>query len=154
MRADTFFYLFFCILFFNKKSRFQWKWSPKWTPKGILLGAVFRKNEKIRKCVSTAQARTDCMWALVLERPRILKITPKNKWIPWTVFFYQKSENWQKMTPKGRPKGWLYILLTSLGRPLGHHWCPKPFLNIERNQNAPNVPMGVANYSKKWPGGD
>ena len=40
------------------------------------------------------------------------------------------------MTPKRSPNGWLYIVLTSLWRPLGHHWCPNPFFNTK---NEPKV---------------
>ena len=48
----------------------------------------FRKKNKtkIEQCVSTAQARTDCKRALVVERPRRLKITPKNQMDPKSCF--------------------------------------------------------------------
>ena len=64
-----FFLTVFVVLCCLTSSIFQWKWSPTWTPKWIPLGAVFRKHEKIDKCVSIAQARTNCTWALVVERP-------------------------------------------------------------------------------------
>jgi hypothetical protein len=80
-------YLLFGILFVRTKSRFSMKIVPKIHPKWTLLGAVFRKWKKIEKCVSTAQARTDCIWAHTVERPGRPKITQKNRLIPGTLFF-------------------------------------------------------------------
>ena len=54
-------YLFFWAPFFTQKLRFQAKLVSEVEPKGGIIGTVFRKNQKIGKCVSTAQARTDCM---------------------------------------------------------------------------------------------
>ena len=45
--------------------------------------------------------------------------------------------------------GEFIIGVTSFGRPLGDHWCPKPFLNIKKHDNSSNVPLGASNYSKK-----
>ena len=109
---------------------------PKMHSKWILLGAVFRKWKKIEKCVSTAQARTDCIWAHTVERPGRPKFTQKNKLIPGTLFFQEKSENIQKLTPKRSPNEWLYFSLTFLWRPLGHHWCPSPFSNTKNEPKA------------------
>ena len=55
------------------------------------------------------------------------------------------------MTPKGCPNGCLYFLLASLGRPLGHHWCPKPFSNIRKTKMLPTCPLEVQITPKSDP---
>ena len=56
------------------------------------------------------------------------------------------------MTPKGCPNGCLYFLLASLGRPLGHHWCPKPFSNIPKTKkNSQRAPGSCKLLQKVTP---
>ena len=95
--GGTFFLSVFRPTFFSQNYDFQWKWSPKWTPYLILLGAPFGKIKKTEECVSTAQARTDCMWTLVLERQRPSKIRHRKHTDSRTIFSRKKlktDENW------------------------------------------------------------
>ena len=120
--------------------------APKWTPKAAVSEADFKKIEKIEKYASTAQARTDCMWALAVKRPRRLKTPPQNQTDSRNLFFYGKSEQIRKLTPERSPNGRGYFVLTSLGRPFAHNWCPSPFL---KTKNGPKV-VTECPQSSKW----
>ena len=66
----------------------------------------FRKNAKTKKCVSTAQARADCMWAHPMERPGRPQNQRKNMTYFRTYFLIKKCKNMRKRGPKRCPKGW------------------------------------------------
>ena len=162
--------MFLCIFLFTRNRDCQWKWSPKWT-QSWLCWELF--SEKERKSKS----------AFRLHRRIRIACEPT----PWSaqgdikkhnysrnLFVQRKTWNLRKMTPKRSPNGWVYFGLTSLWRPLGHHWCPSPFwstknepkvlpkcprkLNITPKSNPKDLESSKRDFKsastfETWPGG-
>ena len=108
----------------------------------------FRNNAKTKKCVTTAQACADCMWAHPMERPGRPQNQRKNMTYFRTYFFNQKMQKYDKTGsqkvskrvtgfPGWRPWG-------RLGRPL----TPQSvFEHKKYAQSAPKMTSRV----QKWP---
>ena len=62
-------------LFFTQNWDFWGKWLSKWTQNEDPRELFFRKSAKLKKCVWTAPAWTDCIWA----RPVESSGRPKNR---------------------------------------------------------------------------
>ena len=113
-------YLFFAS-FFSHKIEISYENGPQNTPKVDTFGSCFQKMRENRK------VRFDCTGAYGLYMsphrgaPKATQNYTKNKLIAETFSFQEKSENVQKTTPERSPNRWLYIVLTSLWRPLGQH---------------------------------
>ena len=99
--GSPFFDPFFGALFFTQNCDCGRKTVPKWSQNEIIWSLFFRKNAKTKKCVSTAQACADCMWAHPMERPRRPQNQRKNITYFRTYFFNHKM---QKYAKKGSQK--------------------------------------------------
>ena len=66
--AVPFFWSDFWKPFFTQQCNFGGKWPPEWTQHEDLRKLFFRKSVKLEKCVWTAPAWTDCIWAHPVER--------------------------------------------------------------------------------------
>ena len=93
--------------FFTQNSNFGWKITPKWTQTEVYGELLFRKSVKMKKCVWTAPARTDCIWAHPLERSGWPTKWRKKKTYFRTALFSKKNGNVQKKDSKRSPKGWV-----------------------------------------------
>ena len=113
--------------FFHQKMQFWRKIASNMNPKWGLLEAIFGKSAKTEKCVSTAPARTDCIWAHPVERSGRLKNRRKKGTYLRTAFFSKKYEKYEKRAPKGLQMGDFISGVAPLWRLLGHLWCPQPF---------------------------
>ena len=95
-RGSPFFGPFFGALFFTQNCDCGRKTVPKWNQNEVIWSIIFRKNAKTKKCVSTAQARADCMWAHPMERPGRPQNQRKNMTYFRTYFFNQKIQKCDK----------------------------------------------------------
>ena len=77
----------FFELFFTQNCDCWQKTVPKWSQNEVMWSLFSRKNAKTKKCVSTAQACADCMWAHPMERPRRPQNQRKNITYFRTYFF-------------------------------------------------------------------
>ena len=124
-------------------SHFEAKNRPRIVPFCNVWEGVLRKSMKTKTCVSTGQTRTDCIWALPVERSMRPKIQQKNEYISGTRFFTWEMRKYLKHDLKMPPKTWLYFGDGRLGALLGHLWQPSPFFNTK----------SVAKVLQKWPQG-
>ena len=138
--GSPFFDPFFGALFFTQNCDCWQKPVPKWSQNEVMWSLFFRKNAKTKKCVSTAQACADCMWAHPMERPGRPQNQRKNMTYFRTYFFNQKMQEYDKKRSQKVSKrvtgfrGW---------RPWGRLGRPNLFLNTK---SMPKV-------LQKWPPG-
>ena len=134
----------FLASFFSTKIEIYNENGPQNGPKVDTFGICFQKTKENRK------VRFDCTGAYGLHmsphrgKPRATQNYTKKQTDSRNFLFFEKSENIQKVTPKRSPNGWLYFSLTSLWRPLGHHWCPSPFFNTK------NEPKVLPKCHRSW----
>ena len=127
--------------------------------------------QKQKTCVSTAPARTDCMWAHAMERPGRPKNQRKNMTYSRTYFFSQNMQTYvKKVIPKGLQKSDPETGVAALGAPWAAYsdlWCQKWSKSAPKvSKSAPKVvpkclqelkitlkndPEGETNVSKRAP---
>ena len=110
-------YLFFGS-FFSYKIKISYGNGPQNGPKVDTFGSCFQKMTENR------EVRFDCTGVYGLHMnphrgpPRATQNYTKKQTDSRNFFFFEKSKNIQKVTPKRSPNAWAYIVLTSLWRPL------------------------------------
>ena len=139
-KGVTFFSTIFWKSFFTQNCDCGRKTVPKWNQNEVIWSLIFRKNAKTKKCVSTAQARADCMWAHPMERPGRPQNQRKNITYFRTYFFNQIMQECEK---KGSQKGPKRVSIFPGWRPWGRLGRPNLFLNTK---SMPKV-------LQKWPPG-
>ena len=70
---QSFFESFFEAQFFIKVSDLQPNIASKWTCLAFVRAPFFEKYAEAEKCVWTAQACTDCIWATPMERQNVIQ---------------------------------------------------------------------------------
>jgi len=95
-RGLPFFKPFVGPLSFTQNCDCWQKTVPTWSQNEVMWSLFFRKTAKTKKCVSTAQACADCMWAHPMERPRRPQNQRKNMTYFRTYFFNQKMQEYEK----------------------------------------------------------
>ena len=149
-RGSPLFESFFEALFFTQNCDCWQKTVPKWSQNEVMWNLFFRKNAKTKKCVSTAQACADCMWAHPMELPGRPQNQRKNMTYSRTYFFNQKMQEYEK---KGSQKVSKRVTGFRGWRPWGRLGRPNLFLNTK---SMPKVLQkwlqGCKNYTKR-PGG-
>ena len=107
----------------------------------------FRKNAKTKKCVSTAQACADCMWAHPMERPGRPQNQRKDMTYFRTYFFNQKMQEYEK---KGSQKGPKRVSICPGWRPWGRLGRPlMPQSVFEHKKYAQSAPK-MTSRVQKW----
>ena len=103
-RGSLFFESFFGAHFFTQNCDCWQKTVPKWSQNEVMWSLFFRKHAKTKKCVSTAQACADCMWAHPMERPGRPQNQRKNMTYFRTYFFIQNMQEYEKKGSQKRSK--------------------------------------------------
>ena len=104
--------------FVHSKLWFVLKIDSKIDPTWGMLKAIFQKKWKMKKCVRTAPACTDCIWAHPLERSGWPKNWRKTATYFRTPVFNKKATVFKKRAPKGLQKGDFISGVAPLGAPL------------------------------------
>ena len=145
-----FFWPIFWRTLFIQNCDFGIKLHPKWTQNENSRKLFFRKSAKLKKCVWTAPAWTDCIWA----RPVESSGRPKNRRKKRTYF--RTPLFWAKL-PKGVQKGEAESRVAPLGAVLRHVWCPKPFFDYKNEPIAlpkclqePKITQKMTPEVDKW----
>ena len=99
------------------------------------------------KCVWTAQACTDCIWAHPQEASKRPKFEKNSCVSQVPVFLHQKYENVSKVTSQRCPNGWLYFRGGASCGTLGAQFY---FLAETCIQSAPKVTPRWQNWFQKW----
>ena len=107
------------ILFLVNWAQFWLRNDAKWSPNEVLLDLIFKKHVKMKKCVWTAPARTDCMWAHLEKHSMRQKNHKKTDVFQVRCFCHQKYKNVWKMTSQMYPNGWGDL---GVWRLWGHLW--------------------------------
>ena len=95
-RGSPFLEQFFGDIFFTQNCDCWQKTVPELNQNEVMWSLFLRKNAKTKKCVSTAQACADCMWAHPMERPGRPQNQRKNITYFRTYFFNQKMQEYEK----------------------------------------------------------
>ena len=141
-------------LFFTQNWIFWRKWLPKWTQNEDPRELFFRKSAKLKKCVWTAPAWTDCIWAHPVESSGRSKNRRKKRTYFRTPLFRQKMQKMWKMVPKMSPKGCHRKGGGASWGSLGACLVPQAIFWLQKwAHSSPKVPPGAENYSKNDPGG-
>ena len=119
----------------------------------MVRGSLFcRKHSKTEKCVWTAQACTDCIWAHPVKRSGRPKNRRTKEYISEVVFWGSKYENMWKNGPKMSPKRWGYFGGEPLRALLAHLWRSKSFFNQKSEAKKLNkCAQGTKSDTKRVP---
>ena len=126
----------------------RWRGESYWKgPVRGLLIAIGRYSDlpKVEKCVSIAQARTDCMRA---QKPTS---TLRQKTHRDSMNLSVERETWKqkKITPKRCLNKWLYFVRSSLGVPLAHHGAPIIPSTLQSTESGTKMQEEIQQFTKK-----
>jgi len=126
--GTPFFEPVFQASFFTQTSHFWQKMSPKSTQFRLFRDPFLRKSTKTVKCVWTAQAWTDCIWAHPVEGSLRPKKHEKKLTLTTNTYFYTKYTKYretrlQKVSKWMREFWWWRLL--------GHLWRPNLFFDTK-----------------------
>ena len=154
MGGHPFFEHFFGALLFTQNCDLLWKLPPKWTQYEVCWELLFRKSVKLKKCVWTAPAWTDCIWAHPVESSGRPKNRRRKRTYFRTPLFRQKIQKKWKMGSKMSPNGCLRKGGGASWGSLGACLVPQAIFWLQKwAHSSPKVPPGAENYSKNDPGG-